>query len=279
MPTRILREGILESEAVNALSESAELFYRRLMSVVDDYGRFHRNPTIIRSKCYPLRIDKLSDADVNQMLDECEASGLLAFYEHQDGKKYLHILNFGQQTRSKSRFPDPEMDECNKTPRLPIAYHLISNASQMCTQSESESESKTYAKAETGVISSSLSSNVPKSSGTCPGQKGDLFGFDKGSESPVLKSEVGTLPERLSTQRMIERWDNWMRIRRQGTKVKDWISLFNAQIDWLGSYSEAEAYEIIGASIRNGWTGLFPPKSGMKIEPQRKLSLSQGGGL
>jgi hypothetical protein len=39
MPSRLLREGILDSEAVNALSFAAEVFYRRLMSVVDDFGR------------------------------------------------------------------------------------------------------------------------------------------------------------------------------------------------------------------------------------------------
>ena len=36
MPNRILREGILTSERVNALSWEAEVFYRRLMSAVDE---------------------------------------------------------------------------------------------------------------------------------------------------------------------------------------------------------------------------------------------------
>jgi hypothetical protein len=40
MPVRILREGILTSERVDTLSPAAEVFYRRLMSVVDDFGRF-----------------------------------------------------------------------------------------------------------------------------------------------------------------------------------------------------------------------------------------------
>ncbi len=40
MPNRVIREGILNSQRVNKLTEPAELFYRRLMSVVDDFGRF-----------------------------------------------------------------------------------------------------------------------------------------------------------------------------------------------------------------------------------------------
>ncbi len=54
MPNRILREGILTSERVNLLSWEAEVFYRRLMSVVDDYGRFHAHPALLRrlaSRC------------------------------------------------------------------------------------------------------------------------------------------------------------------------------------------------------------------------------------
>ncbi len=39
MPNRIIREGILTSEAVNSLSWEAEVFFRRLLSVVDDFGR------------------------------------------------------------------------------------------------------------------------------------------------------------------------------------------------------------------------------------------------
>ena len=42
MPSRILREGINTSPKVNALSPMAELFYRRLMTVADDYGRVLR---------------------------------------------------------------------------------------------------------------------------------------------------------------------------------------------------------------------------------------------
>ena len=103
MPTRILREGIISSEKVNALSEKGELFYRKLMSVADDYGRFFSNPISILGACYPLR-PSVCEADVKQMLNECITAGLVVIY---GGGKYIVILNFGQQTRSKSKFPQP----------------------------------------------------------------------------------------------------------------------------------------------------------------------------
>jgi len=107
MPNRILRDGILQSEMVASLSWAHEVFYRRLMSVVDDYGRFHASPKLLRSACYPLQIDKVSDADIGKWLSGCETAGLVSVYPAQDGKRYVQIHKFGQQQRSRSKFPDP----------------------------------------------------------------------------------------------------------------------------------------------------------------------------
>lgn len=124
MPNRILRDGILSSEGVCSLSWSAEVFYRRLMSVADDHGRFHGIPTLIRSACYPLQIDKVSDSDIEKWLTACVTAALVRVYPASDGKRYVQIVKFGQQVRSKSKFPDPIEGECE---------HLKSSASN-CEQ-------------------------------------------------------------------------------------------------------------------------------------------------
>jgi len=120
MPTRILREGIISSERVNSLSERAELFYRKLMSVVDDYGRFYSNPISILGACYPMR-PNVCEADVKQMLSECISAGLIVVY---GGGKYIVMLDFRQQTRSKSKFPEPTENE--------LLIKCKSNDNQMC---------------------------------------------------------------------------------------------------------------------------------------------------
>ncbi len=107
MPTRILREGIISSERVNSLTERGELFYRKLMSVVDDYGRFFANTISILGSCYPMRPD-VCEADVKQFLNECVEKGLVVIY---GGGKYLLMLEFRQQTRSRSKFPEPTANE------------------------------------------------------------------------------------------------------------------------------------------------------------------------
>lgn len=107
MGTRLVREGILTSDAVNSLSWAEEVFYRRLMSVVDDFGRFSASPKLLRAACYPLLIDKVSDSDIGKWLSACETAGLVRVYWALDQKRYLEIVKFGQPIRSKSKFPEP----------------------------------------------------------------------------------------------------------------------------------------------------------------------------
>ena len=107
MPTRIIRDGILTSERVNALDWGAEVFYRRLMSVADDYGRFYAHPSLLRAACYPLHLDKVSDPDVRVWIDECVQKHLVKLYEDENGKRYVEIQDFGQRVQSKSKFPSP----------------------------------------------------------------------------------------------------------------------------------------------------------------------------
>lgn len=107
MPNRILREGILTSERVAKLVAHEEVFYRRLMSVVDDYGRFYGMPALILAACYPLALKRVSEEDVQQMTSACVAADLLTLYRL-GGKDYIELRDFKQQVRAKaSRFPDP----------------------------------------------------------------------------------------------------------------------------------------------------------------------------
>jgi hypothetical protein len=113
MPTRMIRDGILTSERINALTERAELFYRRLMSVVDDYGRFSANLTLLRASCYPLKLDSVKEDSIKKHLAEAVDAGLIVLYTV-GAKPYLQLQDFGQRIQGKSKYPDiPE------TPSVP----------------------------------------------------------------------------------------------------------------------------------------------------------------
>lgn len=124
MPTRIIRDGILTSERVNRLSERAELFYRRLMSVVDDHGRFYSNPTLLRASCYPLKVDSIKDSDIHKHLLEAKEAGLIQLYESK-GTKYLQIIDFGQRVQSKSKFPEPSTVVHGDSPCATVENRLV----------------------------------------------------------------------------------------------------------------------------------------------------------
>lgn len=118
MPNRIIRDGILTSDRVNKLSANAELFYRRLMSVVDDFGRFSANLTLLRASCYPLKLDCVKEDSIKRHLAECEAAGLVVLYTVATKGEFLEMRDFKQQIRAQtSKYPKPP-----KTPQgeLPI---------------------------------------------------------------------------------------------------------------------------------------------------------------
>ena len=161
MPVRLLREGILTSERVNQLTWPAEVFYRRLMSVVDDYGRYYASSTLLRASCYPLAIDTVSDKQIQDWLSECVSAGLLLVYEVA-GKQYLEILDFRQQVRAKaSKFPaDPSTCKADAKQPLADAKQLPSNAH--LDEDEDEDEDDTHSEKKPKGSKSTALANKPE---------------------------------------------------------------------------------------------------------------------
>jgi hypothetical protein len=108
MPSRILREGILSSPRIAKLDWMEELFFRRLMSVVDDYGRYFADLGLLHTACFPRQHSKVTDQEIADWLGACEDAGLVSVYTAEDGERYLILLRLGGKIRAvKSRFPDP----------------------------------------------------------------------------------------------------------------------------------------------------------------------------
>jgi hypothetical protein len=112
MPDRIIRATILSSDAVCGLGWAEEVFYRRLLSVIDDYGRFDGRPDVLRSSCYPVQTDKVRVSDISRWLAECEMAGLLAIYEV-EGRRFIQVHKTQFQIRAKkSKWPQPPANIC-----------------------------------------------------------------------------------------------------------------------------------------------------------------------
>ena len=108
MPNRVLRPWH-DSEAVNSLSDAAEVFFVRLIQAADDFGRFHGSPQLLKSYLFPLKDKRV--ADISRWIAECVMAGLIAEYEV-SGKRFIEICKFNQRMRVKqSKFPAPP-DDC-----------------------------------------------------------------------------------------------------------------------------------------------------------------------
>jgi len=76
---------------------------------------------------------------------------------------------------------------------------------------------------------------------------------------------------KLLSKTIIPRFEEWMRARRgMGKKPKNWENMFSEQAKWLAKYSDLIQLEILSASIRNNWQGLFEPKAGNGQAPTFK---------
>jgi hypothetical protein len=146
MPNRLIREGIITSRAVNSLSVDAELLYRRLMSVVDDYGRFEADPDILRARCFPLQLDQWPVVRINEALSSVSTTrtgdghGVLVTLYGLGHHKYLQINNFRQRVRSDSKYPDPaKCQPCDR--HEPDISQTSAAPARGRSESESESES------------------------------------------------------------------------------------------------------------------------------------------
>ena len=121
MPTRLIREGIISSDRIDQLDWAAEVFYRRLLNKVDDFGLYDGRPSILRANLYPLRVDRVREADISRWIAMCDTAGLIVLYEA-DEKPYLKVLDTRWKTRSEPKYPLPDENSCKQVKTVEPLY-------------------------------------------------------------------------------------------------------------------------------------------------------------
>ncbi|MGB9813501.1 MAG: hypothetical protein ACPLRZ_07780 [Thermovenabulum sp.] len=143
MPNRILKESICTSDTIAQLSPEEEIFFYRLLVVCDDYGRMDARPAILRARCFPLKIDQVTEEKISAWLKKLADVGLIEIYVVED-KPYLQIRTWEkhQQIRAKnSKYPSP--DEGIKSNDI-ICNHMKSNDSICPRESIYENRESIY---------------------------------------------------------------------------------------------------------------------------------------
>lgn len=129
------------------------MFYRRLLSLVDDYGLSDARPSVLRSALYPLQLEKMSECNVQRCLAACETAGLILLFTR-NGKSFLMVRDFGQSLRSAPKYPLPDGYKAIQTGKS--KYQLVTpdddcsqlqtdenSCSQLCTYADAYSDAKT----------------------------------------------------------------------------------------------------------------------------------------
>lgn len=244
MPGRLLREGILDSEAVNSLSLGAEVFYRRLMSAVDDFGRFDARPAVLRSRLYPLRLDTVTDKEVAAWTRECERAGLLTRYTA-EGKPYLLFHRLGSPRAKASKYPAPP-PEAEATAPAPPAQ---SEGEGECTQSHADARTCAQTPADAPYSGSG--------SGTSAGSS---TGASKSGRAAEPRPHPADVPAPLDTPEFRSAWADWLADRRERKRKPYTERGVAGLLAELAKHGPAAAVAAIRESIRNGYQGLFPEK-------------------
>lgn len=232
MPDRIMRAKILTSEKVDRLEAPAEVFYRRLINVVDDFGRFDARPSILRSACYPLRTDKFREADILRSLAACQSAELIALYEV-EGKPYLELLNLQDRRRAKhSKYPPPPSDN--------ICQHVSADVvrrQQMRPESDSDAHSDS----------------------------------DADSKPPDPQGGGVKMPQSLDCDDFRKAWDRWKTHLRQ-KRVKTTTLADEQQIAKCVKWGVEWSIANIDHSIAGSYQGLYPDKSWSSKNGHRKTA-------
>lgn len=117
MPQRFLRPGITTSIRFNAIDWQAQTFYVRLLTLVDDFGRYEADQRILRSHVFPLGDYKGNDIPVKTIESICEqlsVNDLASFYETPKGQKVLQVSRWMERARAQqSRYPE-FLEDCKQ---------------------------------------------------------------------------------------------------------------------------------------------------------------------
>lgn len=82
-------------------------------------------------------------------------------------------------------------------------------------------------------------------------------------------SFIDSIPEKLQTETFLKTWLDWEAARRE-QKKRLTPRAAAEQLALLVQYSEPEAIEMIRASIRNNWQGIFPLKNQLRRTVEEK---------
>jgi hypothetical protein len=244
MPQRFLRPGITTSDAWNAVSFPAQSFYIRLLTLVDDWGRYDGRVPVLHGQCFALRSD-IVPQETAALRSELHAAGLIEVYAV-EGKEYVQITKWQERARgTNSRYPAP----CDGTLSQEVAENVA-------TPQESAAE-RCEPLPNPASITPSPIPITPISTTPSP-----------------LHQPAAQMALPFESEAFCKAWESWEQHRRE-IKKKLTPTAAVKLLDKMRGMGEARAIAAINHSIANGWTGLFEEEQSGKPPTQSGKPRSQ----
>lgn len=105
----MIRDCSRTSPSLAALGDLAERTFWRIVTILDDFGRYHGSPKALFAACYPEGAKGLNMTRFNAALEELRTGDLIRFYES-DGRAYIYSptwLKYQRCRSQESKFPEP----------------------------------------------------------------------------------------------------------------------------------------------------------------------------
>lgn len=159
MPNRILRDWT-DSLAFDGLPAEAERLFVRILMKVDDFGRFHAHPQLLKSACFPLAEDLRANT-VAAWLTQLSDRQLVFSYKSGTGQ-YLAVRKFRQRARAESsKFPPPDGQPADWMPPDDGHLTVTCQSSDGHPRAYSETESKTSSESNTEASGARAGAVIP----------------------------------------------------------------------------------------------------------------------
>lgn len=241
MPQRFLRPGLRDSIRFNHCSMKAQNLWMRLLTLVDDFGRYDGRPSVICAHCFAVwneqnPQDVVNPQETAALCQQLSDNNLVEFHEF-EGKKVLQVTQWQERARSESKW------------KLPNDSKPLRNPAESC-----------------GILPPSPSpSPSPSALGATPQTPSTTM--RRGKQKPTIESLLTIpIPPSLQSAAFSEVWRRWIPYRLK-IKSADYPNLFAEQLLQLSEWGSAEAVESIKKALRSGHVGLFKPSGFSTARP------------
>lgn len=243
MPTRMIRESLLDSHRYGGLSDAAKLLFFHMLLIADDLGCLTVTPTFLRRRAF---YNSPTNEHIAKLIAELVDVDLVRPYQH-NGGEYAFIPRFRQRLqRNTLRHPQPPSALLHGDDDAIDKFNKINNVTENPTVGQRRITVGQPPEVEVEVEVEGF------------GSRGNVSNQTKNKpKAKTLAQAPFVLPEWIPQ----EHWDAWVEARtKKRNAPTDYAK--RLAVSKLKNFKERghSPAQILMTAAFSGWTGLFEPE-------------------